>query len=177
MSLPAKLLYLGAGFVLGALCAWDVPAAFGHETRSRYYTVRVCAWHYLDGSCHYTYHRRRRAEPYRAPSRVYSYEHRERDRERTWGRCRETVRAVGEERYGTDRAKESALANWMETVRREPGARYMDPKNAEAIIYECGRSSTGNRASEKTQDVLGRFLEQCEVRARPCRADKEDGAR
>ena len=161
MTLPAKALYFTCGFIAGALLAWDVPA------KAETYTVRRCAWLNWDGSCHYTYHRRR----YRPPTRVYSYER------RVDPRCRETIRAVGEERYGTERAKEAALASWMEAVRREPGARYMDPKNATHLTYECGRTSTGNRASEKAQDTVGRFLEQCEVRAKPCRADRDGGER
>jgi len=172
MNLPSKLLFFSAGFIAGALCTINVPA----KAQSAY-TVRVCAWHNWDGSCHYTYHRRRyRAPAYRAPSRVYSYERRIYE-ERTTERCRMEIKAVGEERYGTDRAKDSALAAWMEAVRREPGARYMDPKNAERLTYECGRSSTGNRASEKASDTVGRFLEQCEVRAKPCRADRDGGER
>lgn len=171
MSLPTKLLYLGAGFVLGALCAWDVPAAFGHETRSRYYTVRVCAWHYLDGSCHYTYHRRRRADPYRAPSRVYSYEH------RRGPQCEDQVAVVGEEKYGTQRAKEAADQAWAERTRFLFGVRYMDLKNARTLTYECGRSSTGKRASEAVAGAAGAVLEQCELRATPCRAEREQGDR
>jgi len=174
MTLPAKALYFTCGFIAGALLAWDVPA------KAETYTVRRCAWLNWDGSCHYTYHRRRVYRPaYRAPSRVYSYERRiydDRIHEST-ARCRESVKATGEERYGTDRAKDAALASWMEAVRREPGARYMDPKNAQNLTYECGRSSTGNRASEKASDTVGRFLEQCEVQARPCRADRDGGER
>lgn len=165
MSLPTKALFFAAGFVAGAIVTWDVPA------KAEGYTIRRCAWLNWDGTCHYTYHRRRYRTPSRA-ERVYSYEQRIHD-----SRCRTEVKAVGEERYGTDRAKDAALAAWMEAVRREPGARYMDPKNAERLTYECGRSSTGNRASEKASDTVGRFLEQCEVRARPCRAERDGGER
>ena len=124
MTVPTKLLFFAAGFVAGVIVAWDVPA------KAEGVTYRRCAWLNWDGSCHYTYHRRRAYRPaYREPSRVYSYER------RVDPRCRETVQAVGEERYGTERAKEAALASWMEAVRREPGARYMDPKNATHLTY------------------------------------------
>jgi hypothetical protein len=154
----------------------------GKARAQSHHTVRVCAWLNWDGSCHYTYHRRRthtqhyRREVYREPSRVYSYERRERREERDYTPiCRTMVTAVGEEKYGADRAKEAAAATWMEAVRHNHGTKYMDPKNARHLSYECGRSSTGNRASEKAADTAGRFLEQCELRATPCRSEKETG--
>jgi hypothetical protein len=87
--------------------------------------------------------------------------------------CREFVVAVGEERYGRDRAKEAAEAIWMEATRARFGTKWMDLRNARGGTWECGRSSTGNRASEKAQDLVGKFLEQCELKARPCRAELE----
>jgi len=104
--------------------------------------------------------------------RVYGY-HRYRDEYRYSPECRELVTAVGEERYGRDRAKESAEQAWMESVRSKCGARFMDLRNAERGTWECGRSSTGNRASEKAQDLVGKFLEQCTLRAVPRRAELE----
>ena len=92
-------------------------------------------------------------------------------------RCKSlVVTAIGEEKYGTDRAKEAAAATWMERVRFLYGVRFMDTRNAKHSSYECSRSSTGNRASEKTADLAGRFLEQCELRAEPCKAEKERGS-
>ncbi len=89
-------------------------------------------------------------------------------------RCHfQSISATGEERYGLERAKEAAAAQWMERVRFLYGVRYMDPRNARHASYECGRSSTGNRASEKTADLAGRFLEQCELKAEPCKAEKD----
>ena len=106
----------------------------------------------------------RRYEP-----RVYGYQ-----RQEEYGRqCQEFVVAVGEERYGRDRAKESAEQSYMEIVRNKHGVKWMDLRNSVGGTWECGRSSTGNRASEKAQEVIGKFLEQCELKARPCRAELE----
>lgn len=87
--------------------------------------------------------------------------------------CKDYVTAVGEERYGRDRAKEAAEATWMEAVRARYGTKWMDLRNSRGGTWECGRSSTGNRASEKAQDMVGKYLEQCELKARPCRAELE----
>lgn len=100
--------------------------------------------------------------------RVYGYRDERHDLQ-----CREFVTAVGEERYGRDRAKEAAEASWMEAVRARYGTKLMDLRNSRGGTWECGRSSTGNRASEKAQDLVGKFLEQCELKARPCRAELE----
>jgi hypothetical protein len=87
--------------------------------------------------------------------------------------CRDFVVAVGEERYGRDRAKESAEQAWMEQVRNKCGVRFMDLRNAVRGTWECGRSSTGNRQSEKSADLVGKYLEQCTLRAVPKRAELE----
>lgn len=169
MTIPTKVLFFSCGFIAGALCAWDVPAKA--QGASRYYTVRVCAWRYWDGSCHYTYHRRyRRAEGYHAPSRVYSWH-------RRGPQCEEIVSVTGEEKYGTSRAREAADAAWAERTRFLFGVRYMDLKNAKHQAYECGRSSTGRRASEAAAGAVGQVLEQCELRATPCRAERDGGER
>jgi hypothetical protein len=102
--------------------------------------------------------------------RVHGYH---RDERRYSPECRDLVIAVGEERYGRDRAKESAEQAWMENVRSKCGARFMDLRNADRGTWECGRSSTGNRASEKTAESVGKFLEQCTLRAIPRRAELE----
>lgn len=96
-----------------------------------------------------------------------------REREDHGTQCKEFVTAVGEERYGRDRAKESAEQQWMESVRARFGTKWMDLRNSRGGTWECGRSSTGNRASEKAQEVIGKFLEQCELKSRPCRAELE----
>lgn len=83
------------------------------------------------------------------------------------------VTVVGEEKYGNDRAKEAAAAAWMERVRFRHGVRFMDLRNAKHASYECSRSSTGNRASEKTAELTNRFLEQCELKAEPCKAERD----
>jgi hypothetical protein len=98
------------------------------------------------------------------------------DRRNDWRggqECRDMLQAVGEERYGRDRAKESAEQQWMEAARNRYGVRWMDLRNSRGGTWECGRSSTGNRAMEKAADVAGRFLEQCVLRSRPCRAELE----
>lgn len=155
------LLLAAAGVTGGIILAQTIPArAQDHE---RWWPRKGCEWR---GDCKRYYGHR-----HRAPSRVYSYEH----RLPVEARCKEPLTAVGEERYGSERAKEAATSIWMERVRFLHGIRYMDPKNARNLTYECGRSSTGNRASEKTAEVTGRYLEQCEVRGQPCRAEKEEG--
>lgn len=129
-----------------------------------------CDWWELDCRKRRHYHHR----TYRRATIHYHSQYRDIPRERD-DRCRPAVTAVGEEKYERPRAQEASLASWMEAVRRNHGGKYMDPKNARHLSYECNRSSTGNRASEKTADLAGRYLEQCEVRAQPCRADREDG--
>jgi hypothetical protein len=87
--------------------------------------------------------------------------------------CRPTVIATGHEALSRPEAKEQGELAWMEEVRGKWGARYMDPRNARDLSYECYRSSTGNRVSEKVGDLIGKFLEQCRIEAVPCRAEKE----
>ena len=118
---------------------------------------------------HYELHR------FRPPEVTYERNWRD-DRyrdERYDPQCRDFVTTVGEERYGRDRAKEAAEQQWMELVRARFGTKWMDLRNSRGGTWECGRSSTGNRASEKAQEVIGKFLEQCELKARPCRAELE----
>lgn len=166
MNLAAKVMFFSAGFIAGALCAWDVPAKAQGA-----YTVRRCAWLNWDGSCHYTYHRRFHRPRYRTPSRVYSYER------RIGPQCEDTIAVTGDEKYGTQRAKEAADTTWAERAKFLFGVRYMDLKNARHLTYECGRSSTGKRASEAVAGAAGQVLEQCELRATPCRAEREGGDR
>lgn len=88
--------------------------------------------------------------------------------------CREDVDAIGSEHYGADKAKASAEANWMQKVRFHFGVKFMDPVNAKNLRYECSRSSTGERASEKLTGTFQQgVLEQCQVIGQPCRAEKE----
>ena len=105
--------------------------------------------------------------------RHYRLETRYRERDDYDAQCKEFVTAVGEERYGRDRAKEAAEQTWMEATRNRYGVKWIDLRNSRGGTWECGRSSTGNRASEKAQEVVGKFLEQCELKARPCRAERE----
>lgn len=169
MTYGQKFMWFALGLLSGVILMWAVPA----RAQDGWLPTSRCEWRHGKERCarrHRTgaveYHwTSRQREPTR--ERVYSYEHR--------SRCLNDVHATGEERYGSDRAKEAATATWMERVRFLHGTRYMDPKNSRHLSFECGRSSTGNRASEKTAEVTGRYLEQCEVRAQPCRAESEGG--
>lgn len=89
--------------------------------------------------------------------------------------CLGPVRREGLEVYNLDKAKESAEQMWMEAIRRHHGSKYMDLKNARRVLYDCSRASTGNRASERATEVVGRVLEQCTVEAIPCRGRPRDG--
>ena len=119
-----------------------------------------------------------RQAPRRYDPPVYAYRKEREDRRDDRPRCIDrSLSRVGEERYGKERAKESAEQQWMEEVRARYGSRWMDTRNAKHVVFECSRSSTGNRASEKAQEVIGKFLEQCIIDAIPCRAEKEGGER
>lgn len=123
---------------------------------------RSCEWR---GDCRRYYAQRHRP-------RVYNYIYRLPE---PGPECRESIAVTGDEKYGTARAKESADATWAERAKYLFGVRYMDLKNARNSTYECGRSSTGKRASEAVAGAAGQSLEQCELRARPCRAEREKG--
>jgi hypothetical protein len=150
----------------GILAVLSIPV-FAQDTDERWVRQAFrssCAWW---ENCRYQY------RYYRKPRHI---EIRNVYRERDYSydvQCKEFVTSVGEERYGRDRAKEAAEAMWMESVRAKHGTKFMDLRNSRGGTWECGRSSTGNRASEKAQDMVGKFLEQCELRSRPCRAELE----
>ncbi len=86
------------------------------------------------------------------------------------------VSAIGVEAYDKDKAKEQATAALAEIVRARFGSRFMDVSNAEAVVFECWKSATGNRASEKAADFGGKELHQCQVESRPCRSQREVAA-
>lgn len=175
------------GFAAGGIVAFGLQSCFSSAKAQEWEDRRKRPCEYTNtcqtrsyGWCDlfncYTYrkpyYRQRAWRHY--PTRTYSYE--QRDPSYSYGpKCKESLAVVGEERYGNERAREAAAAIWMERVRFLHGVRYLDIKNARHTTYECSRSSTGNRASEKTQEVVGRYLEQCEVRATPCRAEREEG--
>ena len=158
-----------AGLLAGFLAVLSIPSLAQDEGRWVKQSLRSsCEW-WETCPRHrnvWRYVRPRHIE-LRAP-RVYGYYHEERSPQ-----CRDLVVTVGEERYGRDRAKEAAEAMWMEAVRARYGTKWMDLRNSRGGTWECGRSSTGNRASEKAQELAGKFLEQCELKARPCRAELE----
>lgn len=92
-------------------------------------------------------------------------------------RCVNTrVTAIGIEAYDKDKAKEQAQAALAEMVRARFGSRYMDVANGEAVVFECWRSATGNRQSEKVADFGGRELHQCQIESIPCRSKREVAA-
>ena len=89
-------------------------------------------------------------------------------------RCvQQRVTAIGVESYDKDKAREAAQSSYAEIVRARYGGKWMDLANAEAVTFECWKSASGNRASEKAADFGGRELQQCEVQAIPCRAKRE----
>ncbi len=151
----------------------EAQSEFGPNWR----TIRQRQWVCRDwGGCGYEW-RTRRIRTYEQPRYYASPREYSLEREVERRHCGDMVRAVGVEKYGKERAKEAADASWMEIVRASPGAKFMDMRNAKHLTYECWQSSTGNRASEKAADVGGKFLEQCEVRAHPCRAPRVEGER
>lgn len=164
-----KLIALTPLVILILLLSWPAQADTDRAEIRRMLVSSCKFW----GTCGQYF--RPKAQPYRQyelrAERVYGY-HRD-DRGRYAPDCRDIVVGVGEERYGRDRAKESAEQTWMEIVRSKCGARFMDLRNADRGTWECGRSSTGNRASEKAQELVGKFLEQCTLRAVPRRAELE----
>lgn len=81
--------------------------------------------------------------------------------------------AVGPEAYDATKAKEAADSMLMEAIRAKHGSRMMDLRHSEMRSYECWRSATGNRQSEKLADLGGSELHQCSVTARPCRSKQE----
>ncbi len=87
--------------------------------------------------------------------------------------CKPFVSATGDDKYGQERAKESAEQRWMDEAKNKFGVKYMDSRNARDGTFECGRSASGSRASEKAAEGVGLFLEQCEMVARPCRSRRE----
>lgn len=102
---------------------------------------------------------------------VYGYVQRDTDKA---PRCYNAkISAIGVEAYDKGKAKERAESAWAEIVRARVAGRYMDIGNAEAVVFECWRSSTGNRASEKLADEAGKELHQCSLEAVPCRSTQE----
>lgn len=102
---------------------------------------------------------------------VYGYVQRDTDKA---PRCHNAkISAVGVEALDKGKAKERAEAAWAEVVRAKVAGRFMQISNAEGVVYECWKSSTGNRASEKAAEEFGRELHQCSVEGVPCRSTQE----
>ena len=62
-------------------------------------------------------------------------------------------------------------------MRFHHGVKFSDLTYARDVEFTCAKSSTGERASEKIVGALtgGRSLQQCEVEAKPCRAERVNG--
>lgn len=117
---------------------------------------------------------------YPSPTRVYGYTGYYNEAQDKTQRCAtlpngqpHRISAIGIEAFDKEKAREQAIAAWAEIVRAKIGGRWMDVANAEASVFECWRSATGNRASEKMADFGGRELHQCGLDATPCRAKLE----
>jgi hypothetical protein len=140
-----------------------------------------CRWEYRYGWVRVpSYSHYWRAPVYTHPTRVYGYTGYYNEGQDKGQRCAmlpngqpHRISAVGIEAFDKEKAKEQAVAAWAEIVRAKIGGRWMDVANAEASVFECWRSATGNRASEKMADFGGRELHQCSVDANPCRAKLE----
>ena len=154
------------------------------DTRWIYRTIRQQYWAYdhWTGQTvlrHRYVTRRYPNHTYHLPEvRVYGYarrgDDRHDDRDRGRGRCLTTHKAIGSERYDKEKAKEDARQQWASLVRFHHGVVFMDLSNARDVVFSCSKSATGERASEKAAAVLsgGSGLQQCEVEARPCRAER-----
>ena len=152
------------------------------DTRWIYRTIRQQYWAYDHWTGQYVYRWRYvqvRNHTYHLPEvRVYGYtrrgDDRHDDRDRGRGRCLTTHKAIGSERYDKEKAKEDARQQWASLVRFHHGVVFMDLSNARDVVFSCSKSATGERASEKAAAVLsgGSGLQQCEVEARPCRAER-----
>lgn len=140
----------------------------------------ACRWEYRYGWVRAPYNHYWRAPTYTNPTRVYGYVGYYNEAQDKTQRCAtlpnghpQRISAVGVEAFDKEKAKEQAVAAWAEIVRAKIGGRWMDAANAEAAVFECWRSATGNRASEKMADFGGRELHQCSLDANPCRAELE----
>ena len=132
VTVAMGLRWLAVALVL-IVCGPHVATAEGEDSRAY---VRKSLWSSCEfwGTCHrYRYHsydeRRRyvRQRYYREATLHYRTPDRDRDYRDDRPRCIDrTLSRVGEERYGKDRAKESAEQQWMEEVRSRYGSRYMD---------------------------------------------------
>lgn len=173
--------------LLAATTAADAQPAFDYSEDGRWVRRAVgkkCYTNTFTGarSCEYDWGPYRRVEPHyhthhtpRAyyPAPVYGYTHRQHDASQG-PRCHNgKISAIGIEAFDKDKAKEQAQAAWAETVRAQVAGKFMDAANAEAATYECWRSATGNRASEKLADFGGRELHQCQLTGIPCRSKIE----
>ena len=139
-----------------------------------------CEYH---GSCYrYRYNtwedQWERYRVYRRPApQVRAYIQREYDTRDDRGRCLAKHKAIGNERYDREKAREDARQAWASLVRFHWGVKYMDLQYAKDIVFTCSKSSTGERASEKVAGALtGGALQQCEIEAQPCRAERVHGS-
>lgn len=177
LAFATIVVFLAPGMILVA-SAEDIDSRWVRQTIRKQY-ISCNEW---TGHCErrWRYQVVRRYVP--PATRVYAYERREDyrdierydDRDRGRGRCLSIYKALGEERYDREKAKDDAKKAWASMVRFRHGVIYMDMAFARDVVFTCSKSSTGERASEKAASVLsgGGGLQQCEVEAKPCRADR-----
>lgn len=109
--------------------------------------------------------------------RVYSYVRRDNeleDHNRGRGRCLSKHKALGSERYDIDKAKQDARQAWASAIRFHHGVIFADLKFARDVVFTCAQSATGERTTEKVVGALtgGGALQQCEISAVPCQAER-----
>lgn len=100
----------------------------------------------------------------RSGPRVYGYERRWDEDERSGRHCRDVRKAVGDQHLTVDGAKKAANEAWAATVRFHIGEKFLDLNNARRLVYTCSRSSI------KEGGVTTGFqtLTRCELEAQPC---------
>ena len=136
------------------------------EWWSTCYRYRYDAWEARQRQVRVIY----RQAPRRYDPPVYAYRREREDDDRGRGRhCRESYRTVGNQHVAVQGAKAEADKAWIQAIRFHHGEKYMDMANAKGVSYTCSRSSVG--------ETLGQTFSRCEIEARPCRAEREDGER
>ena len=98
---------------------------------------------------------------YRTPHQHEHHDHRR--------HCRDVFRTVGNQHLSVQGAKGEADKAWIQAIRFYHGEIFMSLENARGTKYTCSRSSVG--------ETLGQTFSRCEIEARPCKAEREDGER
>lgn len=133
------------------------------ESRQQHYDNRYC-WN-IDGCPHH--YRRHVRRDYSYDRDVRFYRTPDREEEPHGGKCLDPVRGLGTQWIGTEGALQAAQKDWMERVRYDHGESFIDMGNAVDFVSRCGRVSIG--------EVVGQVTYRCEIVARPCKPDYEEG--